>query len=53
MHIQAKSLGMKQKVINLCYEEWAIEMLRKSKKDEYTLESLITEKLEKLRNEIL
>ena len=44
---------MKQKIVNLCYEEWAILMLRKSIKDDLSIQEEIIEKMESLRNEIL
>lgn len=49
----AKSHNLKQKYVNLCYEEWAIMMLKMSKKDDLTIQEEIIDKMEHLRNDIL
>jgi hypothetical protein len=52
MSLAAKMLNMKQKLINMCYEEWAITMLKHSSKEKMALENEIIEKMDRLRGEI-
>mmetsp|Transcript_22396 Transcript_22396/g.22179 ORF Transcript_22396/g.22179 Transcript_22396/m.22179 type:complete len:564 (+) Transcript_22396:959-2650(+) len=47
-----KNLNLKQRYVNMCYEEWACCLLRNSTKDAIMIQDLIVEKLQELEEEI-
>lgn len=53
MKMCARQLNMRQRTINLCYEEWAIALLKFSRKDDEEIKCEIIDKMDVLRTEIL
>ena len=49
---EAKNLNLKQRFINMCYEEWACALLKNSKRDPNHIQNDILDKLSQLEAEI-